>query len=171
MSHEVTVLSNRMGDYCRYKAEIAIGDEEKKKVCDDAETAYKKAQDIANKKNLPATHPILLGLALNFSVFYYEIQNNPEKACDLAKKAFDSAISDLDTLNEDSYKDSTLIMQLLRDNLTLWAADDGKSFVQKGLKWQKWKYFNILVKNGSILGPNNVVRYSVTQCFSCSCNF
>jgi len=86
------------------------------------------------------THPIRLGLALNFSVFFYEIVNSPEKACQLAKqvgcrsewikgvwpviisgcfKAFDDAIAELDTLNEDSYKDSTLIMQLLRDNLTV----------------------------------------------------
>merc|ERR1712110_1255000 len=41
----------------------------------------------------------------------------------LAKTAFDEAIAELDTLNEDSYKDSTLIMQLLRDNLTLWTSD------------------------------------------------
>merc|ERR1712217_678532 len=41
----------------------------------------------------------------------------------LAKQAFDDAIAELDTLNEDSYKDSTLIMQLLRDNLTLWTSD------------------------------------------------
>ncbi|KAL9980050.1 hypothetical protein ACROYT_G008589 [Oculina patagonica] len=111
------------GDYCRYKAEIAVDDEAKKKVRDDAESAYNEAQQIATAKELPATNPILLGLALNFSVFYYEILNNPAKACELAKKAFDAAISDLDALNEESYKDSTLIMQLLRDNLTLWTAD------------------------------------------------
>ena len=64
-----------------------------------------------------------LGLALNFSVFYYEILNKPDEACKLAKKAFDDAIAELDTLSEDSYKDSTLIMQLLRDNLTLWTSD------------------------------------------------
>jgi len=41
----------------------------------------------------------------------------------LAKTAFDDAIAELDTLSEESYKDSTLIMQLLRDNLTLWTSD------------------------------------------------
>jgi 14-3-3 protein epsilon len=45
------------------------------------------------------------------------------RACHLAKQAFDEAIADLDTLSEESYKDSTLIMQLLRDNLTLWTSD------------------------------------------------
>jgi len=49
--------------------------------------------------------------------------NAPERACELAKQAFDDAISKLDTLTEDSYKDATLIMQLLRDNLTLWMSD------------------------------------------------
>lgn len=109
------------GDYFRYKAEIA-SDEKKDEVCLDAKKAYESAEDIATEK-LPATSPIRLGLFLNFSVFYYEIFNKPDKACAIAKKAFDQAISDLDTLNEDSYKDSTLIMQLLRDNLTLWTSD------------------------------------------------
>lgn len=73
--------------------------------------------------DLQPTNPIRLGLALNFSVFYYEILNSPERACRLAKGAFDDAIAELDTLEEDSYKDSTLIMQLLRDNLTLWTTE------------------------------------------------
>uniref|UniRef100_A0A804LUC9 14-3-3 domain-containing protein n=1 Tax=Zea mays TaxID=4577 RepID=A0A804LUC9_MAIZE len=109
------------GDYHRYLAEFKTG-AERKEAAESTMIAYKAAQDIALAE-LASTHPIRLGLALNFSVFYYEILNSPDKACNLARQAFDEAISQLDTLGEDSYKDSTLIMQLLRDNLTLWTAD------------------------------------------------
>ncbi|CAO2191838.1 unnamed protein product [Urochloa humidicola] len=109
------------GDYHRYLAEFKTG-AERKDAADSTLAAYQAAQDIAMKE-LPPTHPIRLGLALNFSVFYYEILNSPDRACSLAKQAFDEAISELDTLGEESYKDSTLIMQLLRDNLTLWTSD------------------------------------------------
>jgi hypothetical protein len=68
--------------------------------------------------------PCLIRPVQQYSVFHYEIQNDPEKACQLAKKAFDDAIAELDTLSEESYKDSTLIMQLLRDNLTLWTSNE-----------------------------------------------
>ncbi|KAJ6707696.1 protein 14-3-3 PROTEIN [Salix viminalis] len=95
---------------------------ERKEAAESTLLAYKSAQDIALAELAP-THPIRLGLALNFSVFYYEILNSPDRACSLAKQAFDEAISELDTLGEESYKDSTLIMQLLRDNLTLWTSD------------------------------------------------
>ncbi|CAD6185392.1 unnamed protein product [Caenorhabditis auriculariae] len=109
------------GDYYRYLAEVASGDD-RTSVVEKSQQSYQEAFDIAKEKMQP-THPIRLGLALNFSVFYYEILNAPDKACQLAKQAFDDAIAELDTLNEDSYKDSTLIMQLLRDNLTLWTSD------------------------------------------------
>ncbi|KAJ6848874.1 14-3-3-like protein [Iris pallida] len=109
------------GDYYRYLAEFHSG-AERKEAADSTLVAYKSAQDIA-LADLTPTHPIRLGLALNFSVFYYEILNSPDLACKLAKQAFDEAISELDSPGEDSYKDSTLIMQLLRDNLTLWTSD------------------------------------------------
>ncbi|CAJ0930464.1 unnamed protein product, partial [Mesorhabditis belari] len=110
------------GDYYRYLAEAAAGDE-RRGVVEKSEQSYQKALELAREQMQP-THPIRLGLALNFSVFFYEILNAPDKACVLAKQAFDEAIAELDSLNEDSYKDSTLIMQLLRDNLTLWTNDD-----------------------------------------------
>ncbi|KAL3626219.1 hypothetical protein CASFOL_029768 [Castilleja foliolosa] len=109
------------GDYHRYLAELKTGDE-RKEAAENTLSAYKSAQGIANTELAP-THPIRLGLALNFAVFYYEILNSPDRACNLAKQAFDEAIAELDTLGEESYKDTTLIMQLLRDNLTLWTSD------------------------------------------------
>ncbi|KAE8575090.1 hypothetical protein XENTR_v10003706 [Xenopus tropicalis] len=110
------------GDYYRYLSEVASGDSKQETVtC--SQQAYQEAFEIS-KSEMQPTHPIRLGLALNFSVFYYEILNSPEKACSLAKSAFDEAIAELDTLNEESYKDSTLIMQLLRDNLTLWTSEN-----------------------------------------------
>ena len=74
-------------------------------------------------QDLAVTHPIRLGLALNYSVFMYEVLNDPDEACKMARTAFEDAIAELDNVAEDSYKDSTLIMQLLRDNLTLWTSD------------------------------------------------
>ncbi|MBA0659734.1 hypothetical protein Goklo_011841 [Gossypium klotzschianum] len=126
------------GDYHRYLAEFKAG-AERKEAAESTLSAYKSAQDIATAE-LPPTHPIRLGLALNFSVFYYEILNSPDRACNLAKQAFDEAIAELDTLGEESYKDSTLIMQLLRDNLTLWTSDlqdDGADEIKEAAKQEE----------------------------------
>jgi len=119
---EATVFYLKMkADYFRYLAEFATG-ETKEGHAASAEEAYKSATTQA--ASLAPTHPIRLGLALNYSVFLYEVQTKSQMACELAKQAFDDAIAELDTLDEESYKDSTLIMQLLRDNLTLWTSDD-----------------------------------------------
>eukprot|EP00593_Proboscia_inermis_P003430 CAMPEP_0171313478 /NCGR_PEP_ID=MMETSP0816-20121228/42674_1 /TAXON_ID=420281 /ORGANISM="Proboscia inermis, Strain CCAP1064/1" /LENGTH=252 /DNA_ID=CAMNT_0011800945 /DNA_START=59 /DNA_END=817 /DNA_ORIENTATION=+ len=121
-SEEAKVFYYKMkGDYHRYLAEFQLADA-RKASASAALDSYQAASGVASV-DLPPTHPIRLGLALNFSVFYYEILNSPERACHIAKQAFDDAIAELDTLSEESYKDSTLIMQLLRDNLTLWTSD------------------------------------------------
>jgi len=103
-----------IGDYYRYLTEAFPTDEYKEKCSQFYEDAMKIAEE------LEATHPTRLGLALNYSVCHYEILEQPKQACELAKKAFDEAIEKLDSLSDVSYRDSTLIMQLLRDNLTIW---------------------------------------------------
>jgi len=108
-------------DYYRYIAEFTAA-EAKTKAAENARKAYEEAQGVA-EKDLAVTHPIRLGLALNFSVFQYEVLQNQDEACKMARTAFEDAIAELDNVQEDSYKDSTLIMQLLRDNLTLWTSD------------------------------------------------
>merc|ERR1711988_1592488 len=120
LESEPKVFYQKMkADYYRYLAEFSDG-EAKNDHAMKAESAYKAATQAA--ASLAPTHPIRLGLALNYSVFLYEVQSKQAEACTLAKQAFDDAIAELDTLDEESYKDSTLIMQLLRDNLTLWTS-------------------------------------------------
>lgn len=113
-------------DYYRYRAESATDEKDKKKAGD----YYKQAFEIA-KLTMNPTNPIRLGLALNYSVCWYEILKDKRKACDLAKTAFDLAISKLDKLEEPDYKDATLIMQLLKDNLTLWTSSDDDMTVEE----------------------------------------
>ena len=62
-------------------------------------------------------------LALNCSVSQYEVLSNSEEACKISRTAFELAIARLDSVEEASYKDTTLIMQPLRDNLTLWSSN------------------------------------------------
>ncbi|XP_028316739.1 14-3-3 protein zeta/delta [Gouania willdenowi] len=122
LNPESKVFYQKMkGDYFRYLAEVTF-DEEREEVVKKSEEAYNQAWEASSE--MAHTNPIRLGLALNFSVFHYEIRESPKDACKLAKEAFDDAIAELDNIKEDTYKDSTLIMQLLRDNLTLWTSTD-----------------------------------------------
>jgi len=104
-------------------AEFSTGDV-RKDAANKALAAYKSAIEVASA-DMPPTNPIRLGLVLNFSVFYYEILNSQDEACSLAKQAFDDAISGLDKLSDDSYKETTLILQLIRENLSLWTSNKG----------------------------------------------
>ncbi|KZV86390.1 14-3-3 protein-like protein [Exidia glandulosa HHB12029] len=113
--------SKMIGDYYRYLAEFSTG-ADLDECATKAEEAYAEAAVQADE-NLRATHPMRLGVALNQSVFQYDVRKDPARACEIAKASFDGALAELDSLSEEGYRDSTLIMQLLRDNLQLWAAE------------------------------------------------
>lgn len=66
------------------------------------------------------THPIRLGIALNYSALQYEVLQSPEEACKMARRAFEDATAEFDNVDEARHKDSTLILQLIRDCLILW---------------------------------------------------
>jgi 14-3-3 protein epsilon len=104
------------GDYSRYQAEFKPDGEHR----NHAEDYYAKAWAVASTQLLP-THPIRLGLALNYSVCYYEVLKQPDKAMKIAREAFDEGIGGLEKLDESDYKDATAILQLIRDNITLWS--------------------------------------------------
>merc|ERR1712138_179961 len=91
---ESKVFYHKMkGDYYRYIAEFTDGDK-KSAAANSAKAAYDDAMGAASE--LAVTHPIRLGLALNF----------PDEACKMARTAFEDTIAELDNVSEDSYKDS-----------------------------------------------------------------
>lgn len=100
------------GDYYRYISEFS-NEEGKKASAEQAEESYKRATDTAEAE-LPSTHPIRLGLALNYSVFYYEILNQPQKACEMAKLAFDDAITEFDSVSQETFRVTCVEFELLK---------------------------------------------------------
>jgi len=109
------------GDYHRYQAEIS-DDVEKTKEAEQAKISYEAGTRVA-EESLAVTSSYRLGLALNHAVFYYEVMHSPGQAVRIARKAFEDAVREIDNLGEDKAHDSTLIMQLLRDNLSLWTSE------------------------------------------------
>ncbi|KAI4293909.1 14-3-3 protein [Schizophyllum commune Tattone D] len=119
---EQVFYSKMKGDYYRYLAEFAQK-HEREKFGDYSLNAYKIAYQRA-VTTLDPVHPTRLGLALNFSVFYHDVRKSPERACFVAKSAFDDAISVLegtDPSQSAAFRDSLMILQLLKDDLLLWA--------------------------------------------------
>ncbi|KAL8426072.1 hypothetical protein Efla_007345 [Eimeria flavescens] len=111
-------------DYYRYLAEFAQ-ENSFDSVVQKALEAYEQASKIADE-GLPEGHPVRLGIALNFSVFYFEALNDQTKACELAKAAIGTPESALSALPEDQARDSESMLKLLQENLTLWTGGAGE---------------------------------------------
>merc|ERR1711988_256328 len=111
-----------IGDYYRYVAENASADK-LEPLKQGALQFYEHATETSTKLN--ACNPIRLGLALNFSVFHFEVMQSHAKACELGEKALQEALDKIDECDEETFRDAKSIIELLKENLSLWKEEEG----------------------------------------------
>jgi len=116
-----------IGDYYRYVAECANGDQ-LETVKNGALENYQLAA--TTSESLNACNPIRLGLALNFSVFHYEVMNNHKQACELGEQALSDALEKIDDVDEETFRDAKSIIELLKENLSLWKEEEEQNAVE-----------------------------------------
>lgn len=116
-----------IGDYYRYMAESAQG-EVLERARSGALENYKLAETAG--QGLNACNPIKLGLALNFSVFHYEVMQDSKEACKLAETALQDAMNKIDEVDEETFRDAKSIIELLKENLTLWKEEEGDNNIE-----------------------------------------
>lgn len=107
------------GDYLRYKAEFATGEEQELSV-DLAEQFYNEAY-MLSEDELPITSITRIGLTLNFSLFYYEYKNMIDDALIIARNCYDEAVKSIDEVDPNKAKDYCVILQILKENSIFWS--------------------------------------------------
>ena len=115
-----------IGDYYRYVSECATQDLENVKK--EALKNYNLSLEASNSLN--ACNPIRLGLALNFSVFHYEVMSNKSKAIELGESALSDALEKIDDVDEETFRDAKSIIELLKENLSLWKEEEEQNNVE-----------------------------------------
>ena len=120
--HEHLVYYYKLkADYYRYICEFAEGKEYDENL-KNSEDFYIKAYNISIK-NLPVNNCTRVGLALNYAIFLYEIKGDKKNAFEIAKKAFDESMKFVDDLEKPKWRDTLLIIQLLKENLIFWSSE------------------------------------------------
>ena len=122
-SESKTFFYKMIGDYYRYVAESALSSDHLEEVKQGALQGYQKASQ--HSETLNACNPIRLGLALNQSVFYYEVMSDQAKALTLGETALTDALEKIDDVDEDTFRDAKSIIELLKENISLWKEEDG----------------------------------------------
>ena len=107
-------LFRMRGDICRLRLSI-VKTPEMTTAC---EAFYDAA--VLTSESLSSTDPAVLQLSLNRGIFFYDVHNDLPKGTKILKDAFDKSLFDLDKLSEKHYKESTTIMQVIRDHLAVW---------------------------------------------------
>ena len=108
-------------DYFRYICEFAEGKEYEKNLIE-AEKYYKKAFEISEKK-LPIINCNRVSVGLNYAIFLYEIKKDKMAGFDLAQNTFKESMKFIDDLEKSKYRDTLLIIQLLKENIIFWNSE------------------------------------------------
>jgi 14-3-3 protein epsilon len=124
MGENLVFYLKMLGDYSRFIAELRSDEDEaaRERISMQALCAYYVSWELS-KLCLRPSHPGRLGIALNYSMFCQSIMQQPDKACRIAEAAFDDALADLDDTGKELYGESSIIMQVLKENLKLWSQD------------------------------------------------
>ena len=127
-SHHGKVFFRKMAaDYQRYLCEIFSG--ELLKEAAEKSLMYYKFGCHVRRQELAPDRPHTPRSCSKFFRFYYETLRAPDRACLLARTAFDDALAELDQLPEEHYTDSTILLQLIRDNLQKWGKGDSMALL------------------------------------------
>ena len=110
-------------DYFRYICEFAEGNEYQDNLIK-AEEYYKKAYEIADKK-LPIINCNRVSVALNYAIFLYETKKDKKSGFDIAQNTFKESMKFIDDLEKPKYRDTLLIIQLLKENIIFWNSEMG----------------------------------------------
>lgn len=122
-----------IGDYYRYASEASSSKASKEKRLPKfkkvALEAYNKALELCRGPGgLRPYNSVVLGLALNFSVFHYEVMGDPLRACEIAKRSLEEAFEVIDECAEEHFQEAQSILELLKENMNIWAAEAGIDF-------------------------------------------
>ncbi|XP_002961296.2 14-3-3-like protein [Selaginella moellendorffii] len=116
---ESLVLYLKMkADYNRYLVDLKTG-QQRQEAEQATLMAFKIAQEHAFAE-LPPTHSFRLGLALNLSAFCFEHLNSLDRACFVAQQAIDEAQAKVEASGKEPRRETSRIMELLRQNLAVW---------------------------------------------------
>ena len=122
---EVLVFLYKLkADYFRYICEFAEGNELLDNLIE-AEEFYKKAYEIADKK-LPIINCNRVSVALNYAIFLYETKKDKKNGFDIAQNTFKESMKFIEDLEKPKYRDTLLIIQLLKENIIFWNSEMGE---------------------------------------------
>ncbi|OEL18455.1 hypothetical protein BAE44_0020528 [Dichanthelium oligosanthes] len=103
-----STCTERLGDICWYKSMVAK-EESKEWLVQKAATEYE------------VMHPEKLSIQLNLSALCFDELHQQDRALLLVTEVVADAIQELDSLTDDSFKESAVVLDLLLENFTMWS--------------------------------------------------